>query len=413
LIAVISLVVYWNIGSWFAIQPELIGSAQMLVLLVGLCFVLAMPLDLASAVLSGLQRYDLINLAMLVILVLRTALLVVLLLHGYGLLTLGLVCGVSEVAVRVIYSICVFRLLPKGFLSRCDVDFRLLREMLGYGVNTFLYTTGALIIYKASTIIIGIFIGPEQITQFYTAAAGVLLLAQFIQTFTAAIKPAISDLDARNDHKRVKELSFLTQKYSLLLIIPGACFLVIMGREFLQIWVGAKFQDPRLISSMAVILAILTVGHCIRLAQHSNFLVLVGRGEHKVFGILTALTAILCVAGSVVSVRTANWGLVGIAWSNLIPMALISGVFLPIYFNWKMKVSMQEVITRVWRPAVLGCLPSVVLIGIWKYAAPPESWAEIIAVVLSVIVVTITGGWFLSLERIERQRFASILTRSK
>jgi hypothetical protein len=140
--------------------------------------------------------------------------------------------------------------------------------------------------------------------------------------------------------------------------------------------------------------------------------VLVGRGEHKVFGILTALTAILCVVGSVVSVRLADWGMLGIAWSNLVPIALISGVFLPIYFNWKMKVSMQEVIARVWRPAILGCLPSVLLIGIWKCVAPPDSWAEIFAVVIATMAVTVAGSWFLSLERIERRRFASILTRS-
>jgi hypothetical protein len=33
-------------------------------------------------------------------------------------------------------------------------------------------------------------------------------------------------------------------------------------------------------------------------------------------------------------------------------------------------------------------------------------------VVIATMAVTIAGSWFLSLERIERRRFASILTRS-
>jgi len=82
--------------------------------------------------------------------------------------------------------------------------------------NTFLYTTGALIIYKASDLVIGIFLGTTEVGHFALAMAGILLLSQFLQAFTAAIKPAVSDLDARDDQARVRQIAFLAQKYSLL-----------------------------------------------------------------------------------------------------------------------------------------------------------------------------------------------------
>jgi O-antigen/teichoic acid export membrane protein len=239
----------------------------------------------------------------------------------------------------------------------------------------------------------------------------VLFLSQFLQALTAAIKPAVSDLDARDDQLRVKEISFLTQKYSLLLLIPGGCFLVAMGREFLWIWVGGKSQAPSVIDEMAVILAILAVGHCLMLAQYSNFLVLVGRGEHKIFGILTALMAIFSVFASVVAVKVLDWGLPGIAWSNFLPMALISGIILPIYFNWKMRISFSESARTVWRPALLGSLPGVAVITLWKYVAAPNSWPELMAVVIAASLVTLVSGWFLSLEEVERKRFAQIALR--
>jgi hypothetical protein len=149
----------------------------------------------------------------------------------------------------------------------------------------------------------------------------------------------------------------------------------------------------------------------LRLAQHSNFLVLVGRGEHKIFGVFTALTALLCVLASIVSVKVLNWGLLGIAWSNFLPMALISGVILPIYFNWKMRISWAESVRSVWRPALLGSLPAVVVVSVWKYVAPPDSWLEIAGVVVTCIVITVLGGWFLSLQEVERKRFADIALR--
>jgi O-antigen/teichoic acid export membrane protein len=331
--------------------------------------------------------------------------------YGYSLLTMGLAFGLSEIAVRVIHGYYVKKLLPQVSLSLTHVDFGLLRNMLAYGINTFLYAMGALLIYHASNIVIGIFIGSAEISQFATASAGALLLSQLLYAFTAAIKPAVSDLDARDDSAAVKELAFLTQKYSLLMIIPAGCFFAVMGREFLQVWVGGVFQDPAVIATMGTILSILVVGHCLRLAQHSNFLVLVGRGQHKIFGVLTALTAILCVSCSVVSIKIFNWGLLGIAWSNFLPMALITGVIIPIYFNWKMHISLQETIGNVWKPALSGSLPVVLMISVWKYLAPPVSWLGIVGVIITATVMTFVCGWFLGLKGVERDRFIRIALR--
>jgi O-antigen/teichoic acid export membrane protein len=414
-LAVSSVVIYWNIGSWFAIEPQFVGKAEALVLVVGFSFAIACPLQPATAILSGLQRFDIINLAMLVTLLLRTVLLIVLLLRGYGLITMGLLFGASEVLMRALHSIFVstqyaFRqkFLTARFLSLANIDFALLREMLSYGLNTFMYASGAIIIYKASSIIIGIFIDTAHVSRFEVAVAGVLLLSQALQAFTAAIKPAVSDLDARDDQLRVKEISFLTQKYSLLLIIPSGCFLVAMGREFLQVWVGEKFADANVIDTMGTVMALLTVGYCLLLAQHSNFIVLVGRGQHRIFGILTALTALFCVSASIVSLKVLNWGLLGVAWSNLLPMAFVSGLILPIYFNRKMRISVSESIRNVWQPALLGSFPAVAVIILWKLICPPDCWLEILAVVAAAIVLTFLGSWFLSFKEVERKRFVHI-----
>jgi O-antigen/teichoic acid export membrane protein len=344
---------------------------------------------------------------------LRTIFLVILLLRGYGLLAIGLVYGLAEIIIRILQFSFARKLLPQMSISLSNVNFRLLRDMLAYGINTFMYAMGALMIYQASNIVIGIYIGAEPVSQFACASAGALLLSQLLQAFTSAIKPAVSDLDARDDNAAVKEIAFLTQKYSLLMIIPGGCFLFAMGREFLQIWVGTKFQDPGVIQTMGTILSILTVGHCLRLAQLSNFLVLVGRGQHRIFGILTVFTALLCISASIISVKVFNWGLIGIAWSNFVPVTIISGTILPIYFNWKMKISTRESIRRVWQPALLGSLPTIIVIYLWKYIAPPDTWLEIIGVLVATIVVTMTSAWFLSMKEVERKRFLNIALRKK
>jgi O-antigen/teichoic acid export membrane protein len=412
-LALLSVLFAVKIGDWFAIEPELVRTASTLVLIVGIGFAASMPLQLTTAVLSGLQRYDMVSITTVVVLTARTTLTVVLLLRGYGLLTLGLIYGVSEVVSRGVQHILARRLLPTGYVSWKNVDRVLLREMLFYGMNTFLYAMGALIIFRASVMITGIFLGTEEVTQLNTAAAALLLLWGGLEAFTAAIKPAVSDLDARDDHSRVKQIAFLTQKYSLLILIPAAAFLIVMGREFLTVWVGAKFHDPAIIRSMATVLAILTMGYFCTLSQHSNFLVLAGRGEHKVFGILTAVEAVLCICSAVFAVKVLGLGLQGIAWSNFAPMLLVAGIVLPIYFNHKMKISAWDSIRHVWWPALLGGLPSLVIVLAWTYVAPPNSWPEIFAVVAAMGGATVGFSWFLSLDATERRRLLRVFPRGR
>jgi O-antigen/teichoic acid export membrane protein len=284
--------------------------------------------------------------------------------------------------------------------------------MLFYGTNTFLYAMGALIILRASVMIAG-FLGTSEVTQLGMAAQVLLLLSEFVQAFTTSIKPAVSDLDTRDDQTRVRQIAFLTQKYSLLILIPAGTFLILMGREFLTAYVGAKIKDPATLQSMATLLSILTVGYCLHLSQHSNYLVLSGRGEHRVFGILTAVEAVLCVLCAVVSVKVLGWGLQGIAWSNLVPMGLAAGIIIPIYFNRKMKISARDSIENVWWPALLGTIPSVALIGAWKYLAPPASWAGLFAVVGAAGGTMVLFAWFLSMDNAEHRRLLSVLKRGR
>jgi len=412
-LVLVTLLFSAKIGVWFAIEPELVKAASALVLIVGLCYAVSSPLQLGTAALSGLQRYDITSTVALVVLVARTVLLVALLLRGYGLVTMGMIFGLSEVAVRGLQCSFVRRLLPEVSVSWKSVDFALLKEMLFYGMNTFLYTTGALIIYKASDLVIGIFLGTTAVGHFALAMAGILLLSQFLQAFTAAIKPAVSDLDARDDQARVRQIAFLAQKYSLLFIIPAGCFLLIMGREFLTVWVGDKVQDPAVLDSLVTVLAILTAGHCLMLAQHSNFLVLVGRGEHRVFGLLTALEAVMCVSGAVFTVKVLGRGLTGIAWCNFVPMALVAGIVLPVYFNRKMQIRTWDSVVRVWWPALLGGLPGAAVMGLWKYLSPPDSWGELFACVAVVAASTLAFGWFVSLKTQERRMLLAVLRRSR
>jgi hypothetical protein len=51
------------------------------------------------------------------------------------------------------------------------------------------------------------------------------------------------------------------------------------------------------------------------------------------------------------------------------------------------------------------------MISAWKYLAPPDSWLEIVGVLITAAILTVICGWFLSLRDVERKRFIHIALR--
>jgi O-antigen/teichoic acid export membrane protein len=404
ILAVVAIVVSLNLDSWFTIPSNLVGAGKSLVLIVGGLFALSMLVRPFGAVISGFQRYDILGLGLLIPYALRAALVVWALLAGHGLIVVGLIFGLSELATQCVYWFFSRRLLGSLSISARRVDFVLLRQMMAYGTSTFLYVTTTVIVFKGSDIILGVFLTASEVARFALAAAPVLMATELIGASLAAVKPAVRDLDAREDDERVREISFLGQKYSLLVMLPATSFLILMGREFLVLWVGSDFAD------VGTILAILAIGRFFMAAQHSNFLVLVGKGEHRVFGIMAVTMAASAIALGVIFVGVFDWGITGMAVACAAPMVLIYGLIMPIYYNRRMSLSVVELARRVFGPALLGCASAIALIGIWKLASPPTSWLQLVMVIVSVAVVWVPSVWKISLSAVERERFLGAVT---
>lgn len=407
----VTALLYCFVGRWFAIDIDLIPVAQRLVAVVGIGISVVVPLQLATAVLAGLQRYDLVNGSALLVLILRTVLLVVFLRQGFGLVTMGCIFAISEIVVRLTQWRLAQRLLGDISFTGRGAEGAFLRDMLGYGINSFLYAVGAVLVLKASDFMIGASaLGMEGVTQFSIAAASVLLLTQLVQAFTRALMPAVSDLQARDERDRMRCVALLAQKYSLFLILPALGFFVLLGQPFLTIWIGDRIGDPRVVKTMSVVLTLLAVGHGTRLVQHSNYLVLVGCGKHQIFGWLSAVTVVLVVVLSILVLGMGAGGLVAVAWANCLPLVLISGIILPVYFHRTMEIPWQQCLNQVWKPALCGSLPGLVTLFLWARWVPPQNWTQLLAGL--VVVGSTVGGGAMLLGCTQQERQHLLLQRS-
>ncbi len=402
LLMTLTLVLHQSLTRIFQIPPELIADARLCVLVVGGCAAVGAITSATGAILSGFQRYDLIAGSRLAVTFVRTAVLVALVMQGWGLVAVALVFGLSELLMNAINLAFCLRLLPPRPFSLRAVDRVLLRDMLGYGFNTFTYSLGAVLLLKAGEVLIGMYRNAGEVAHYAIVTASVLTLTTVVESFCVAIKPAASDLDSSNEHARLRELTLLSQKYTLFLILPSAAFLMIMGREFLLIW------THRDIPLLPTILAIVAAGHAVRLSQHSSFFVLVGKGEHRVFGYLMLVMALGTVGLGWLSLVVLDLGLLGIALASAIPLWIGCGIFLPHHVYKQLGIGWDEGRRLVWLPAFRCAAPGILVLIAWKVAMPPENWLELLLVVSVVAGTTVLAVWKLGLAEAERSRFSSL-----
>jgi len=116
-----------------------------------------------------------------------------------------------------------------------------------------------------------------------------------------------------------------------------------------------------------------------------------------------------CVALEVCALVVFDAGLVGVAWGCSIPMAAVSALFLPAHFNRRMGISFGSTVLQSWLPATLACLPGIALLLGWNTYHRPDSWIELISIVVIVGILTAAGAWCFALRAAERARIRRML----
>lgn len=395
---VFTVIMWLNFTRWFYVPADVAAQVGPAILVLGTCLTISITLQAYPAILSGYQRYDYISFSRIATLVIRAGLIFILLPRGFGLVTVAVLYGATEVAMAIINSIFAIRLLPVAARLPFAFDVTVLRAMLAYGANTFLYSTGAVILYKTSELLIGAFLDCEAVARYSIVSLATLLMSGLVECFCSATKPLVSELDARAEHARVAELSLIVQKYTLIFTIPCSAFMVIMGGAFLHLW--TKIEPGEL----TLVLGILAIGHLVRLSQYSSFLVLVGLGEHRVFGLLTIAMALASLGGALFALSH-GFRLIGVATANSAAMIIFCGCLIPWHFNKRLRISFGRTVEEVWLKAIFATAPAVGLQIAWKLLFPPRTWVDIAMLIGCCFVVTLLGAWMFGLSSTERLRF--------
>ena len=385
-------VVVWFLPKWFTIEGASLFDTQLAMAVMGVGFAVNLPMMIFGTATTARQRFDIANAIGVSTRLVSAGLIVLVLRAGYGLLGLAIVDVACKTAGYIARWLVAYRVLPGLRMSFGFACRRSIREIGGYSAFSFLIRISDQIIRYTDVIVIALAMTTGAVT--YYAIGGNLLpyYMGIVNAVAWTFTPYATSCDANGDREALRSLLLKgTQAVFLLAAIIGGG-LIFLGRDFLMLWMGAKYVSGAQYASSATILAILTVASLLRLSQSCGLQVLFGMRRVRFVALMFSLEAVANLLLSLVLVR--HFGLIGVAVGTLIPMAITQGLVLPAYLIRTLDVRVGIYVRQI-LPGPLLVLATMAAVS-WVAGPhlPVASWPDFFLKGITVLVPAGIVGLF-------------------
>ena len=410
LLGIVLIPAAWLGGNYFGVlftkfPPNILAEVKWVLPLFGLNIWLRFFAVTFAQLLHARDRFDLRNVADVVVLLARGVAIVLVLSMGYGLIALALV----EIGASILACISLFILArARGFAVQYRLrhwDTTTLRKLFGFGVWAFMGHLGMRTVYYANSAVIGIMLGAEKVA-FYAIG---LMLIDAAHTLVGALpqqvlKPTIERIGATDEMHKLRWLLVRSTRLSMFVALPMLIGFITLGREFIELWIHDKRFEQS--ADVLAILAVSQFAAIIALPCHSTLRAI---GRVRLTAMIVLLEGILIVVLGVVLILYTNLGIVGVALSALVSMMLFEGVILPLVTSRTIGFSVWEYIRQIYAGWILSALlllgPGMVI----AHLALPFGWGWFALKVALLTIVYIPIGCVILLGYEDRMRILRAL----
>ncbi len=355
-----------------------------------------------QAVLSGLSRFDLTNGVNIVTLLVRTVLVVVLLLKGYGLVALAVVHLLVSLLSYGWCVILVYRLMPGTRISLLAWDKTLFRPVFSHSFYSFLISVGGRINYQMDTVVIAAFLPVHAVTFYVIGFKLIESLRDLVNLSSVISAPIASGLDAQQRAGEVSSLLVRGSRYVLLAAFPINAGLLILGPDFIQSWMGSQYRQIS-----GTVLMILVLGQFVAFTEQVPTQILYGLSKHRVNVWCTALEAVLNLGLSIALVRP--FGVFGVAMGTTIGAIIVRGWLFPRGYLRILGVRWITYLRSAIAPAVLSTVVFCAGVLLFQQVLGTQGFVRMGLAAVTGLSLYVPCVWVWVLDQGERSKFRGYL----
>ena len=399
-----SLMLAGSFSLIFNVPDDAVATARVVVILAGITIGQTLAFNVFTGILMGVQRYDIFNKIGIALAFVRLALILIFLNLGFGIVALASI----QLFVGLVTNLLIFRSSVR-ILNTDEYRFQynkrpirdqfpIFKTLYNYSVHVVVNNIGQKAIFYTDALVIGIFLSASAVT-FYAIAGNLIeYLRRLILISNTVLNPLVSEMEAVDDVDSIRNVLLQGGRLSVLLALPISIVYLIMGREFIGMWMGAEYAV-----SSADVLVILT--SCVLLAcPHMTISsVLYGMSRHDIIARLRTMEAAANLLLSIVLVQTV--GIVGVALGTAIPHVLFMGIALPLFVRRILDYSFFEYVLNIYVRPMLASIPFVTTCLAIKTLYPSTGLLDFMIKVALAMPVYFVSIWVLCLTSKERAQY--------
>ncbi len=361
----------------------------------------SLPLDVYAAVISGSRRNEIIAVAETAVRVsVMLAIFRVLPLHP-RLDTLASINLSGKAVVWITAIVYARRIEPRATLRFTAVNVARIREILAYGIRSFLSNIAGTLVEKLDTVVIAWALGPARVTTYVVGQQLSTYIGGLVNAITLAFTPFFADLAARNDQGETRRLLIDGTRVSSVAALFISAGLLGFGSIFISLWVGDRFVTGPIGLRADVVLTVLAIAYLPRFVFSAGHQFLFGVRRHGFLANALMVEGIVNISLSLLLVQ--SMGLAGVAVASLIPSVIIHGIVLPRYIARSAELSISE----YYRSGVLRSVPpalAVLLVGVLAQYLSVHRWPSFFGAVSVASCVGVAIAWQYTLSPSEQDQ---------
>ncbi len=399
LVVVLTGIVAYFFPDWFGVEPQYRRASQIMVLCSGLATAALIPQNAYGAVVSGMQRYDVLSGLQVLVAVGRGVLIFLFLERvgvGGGLILVAAVEGGTRLAGGVAQTVMALRLCPAVKWRPWQADRSLLRGMLSFGISSVVFMMSLTVGPQLAQILIGAFMSTAQAADFSIALMFLLAGHSFVVMFGISTRVVASKFQGEKKPDAIGHLFLRSSRYCGLLSAAAVVSILLFADSLLNVWVGPKYSGPEgaeTLERIAATCRILTIGYGLFWMLLPAYNVVNGMGRHRFPAILAAVTGVvsMVLVAAVVSAGRATIEMV--AWAVVLPMIPVWGLVLPRYCC---RVVGRPITTFFWEGIMiptLTCVPAAFVGFIFSAWFPAHALGALLGQLACCGVIFLGAAW--------------------
>lgn len=363
LVIVVSVALAPLIPRLFMVAEGQAATATTLFALMGTVVGVTIPLMTPLAVLRGLQRYDLVNIANVIGTVVELVGIVAVLRMGGGIVGVVVVQLVGVVVMQIPALIGIRWIAPTLRFNPFYARRGFVRMVLRYSAPLFAVDVAGRLQTKSDEITIGIFLPLTMVTPYALMRKLSEVTHLLTKQFMKVLLPLASELNAEQDVTHLRAVYLTGTRLTLAIFLPIATLLVGLAEPLLHFWVGDAYIP------YIPILGLLLIASLAATSQWPIVAILQGMAKHRILGFTAMGSGIANLVLSLLLIQP--FGLIGVAWGTVIPTLIENwGIILP-YGLRTVQVAPLRFFQMVLLPTVLPLFPmSAILYGLQQLGHP-------------------------------------------